>query len=70
MRLSEELRGRTKNYASAIIRFYVTLPREREEVRVLGKQLTGFSKKPMKLICGWNCYATIAASRVIPPGTC
>jgi len=39
MRLSEELRGRTKSYASAIIRCYVKLPRAREEVRVLGKQL-------------------------------
>ena len=39
MRLSKELRGRTKQYASAIIRFYVKLPKEREEVRVLGKQL-------------------------------
>ena len=39
MRLSEELRGRTKQYASAIIRCYVSLPKEREEVRVLGKQL-------------------------------
>ena len=39
MRLSEELRGRTKHYASAIIRCYVKLPKEREEVRVLGKQL-------------------------------
>ena len=39
MRLSEELRGRTKRYASAIIRYYVNLPKEREEVRVLGKQL-------------------------------
>jgi four helix bundle protein len=39
MRLSAELRGRTKNYASGIIRFYVKLPKEREEVRVLGKQL-------------------------------
>jgi four helix bundle protein len=39
MRLSIELRGRTKRYASAIIRCYVKLPREREEVRVLGKQL-------------------------------
>jgi four helix bundle protein len=38
-RLSGELRGRTKNYASAIIRFYVELPKTREEVRVLGKQL-------------------------------
>ncbi len=38
-RLSEELRLRTKQYASAIIRFYVKLPKEREEVRVLGKQL-------------------------------
>jgi four helix bundle protein len=39
MRLSEELRGRSKQYASAIIRCYVELPKEREEVRVLGKQL-------------------------------
>ena len=39
MRLSEELRERTKQYASAIIRCYVKLPKEREEVRVLGKQL-------------------------------
>ena len=30
---------RTKGYASEIIRLYVKLPREREEVRVLGKQL-------------------------------
>ena len=33
------MRERTKNYASGIIRFYVKLPKEREEVRVLGKQL-------------------------------
>jgi len=39
MRLSEELRARTKNYASAVIRLYIKLPKEREEVRVLGKQL-------------------------------
>ena len=39
MRLSEELRNRTKLYASAVIRFYVKLPKSREEVRVLGKQL-------------------------------
>jgi len=38
-RLSEELRQRTKNYASAVIRLYVKLPKAREEVRVLGKQL-------------------------------
>jgi four helix bundle protein len=38
-RLSEELRQRTKKYASEIIRLYVKLPKEREEVRVLGKQL-------------------------------
>jgi four helix bundle protein len=38
-RLSEELRVRTKNYASAVIHFYVKLPKDREEVRVLGKQL-------------------------------
>jgi four helix bundle protein len=39
MRLSEELRQRTKQYASETIRLYIKLPNEREEVRVLGKQL-------------------------------
>lgn len=39
MRLNEELRTRTKQYASAIIRFYVTLPRARTEVHVVGQQL-------------------------------
>jgi four helix bundle protein len=39
MRLSEELRRRAKQYASAVIRFYVQLPKDREEIRVLGKQL-------------------------------
>src|SRR5437899_403417 len=38
-RLSEELRLRTKRYASRTIQFYVKLPLTREEVRVLGKQL-------------------------------
>jgi four helix bundle protein len=38
-RLPEEFRHRTKLYAAGVIRFFVTLPRTREEVRVLGKQL-------------------------------
>jgi four helix bundle protein len=38
-RLSEEFRGRTKGYAAGVIRLYVKLPKPREEVRVLGKQL-------------------------------
>ena len=38
-RLSEELRNRTKAYASAIIGLYVNLPRRRKEVDVLGLQL-------------------------------
>jgi len=38
-RLTGELRQRTKNYASAVIRFYVKLPKAREEVKVLGRQL-------------------------------
>src|SRR5437870_4225474 len=38
-RLSEELRSRTKGYASHTIRFYVELPKDRQEVRVLAKQL-------------------------------
>ena len=42
MRLSGELRVRTKDYASAVIHFYVKLLKDREEVRVLGKQLLRF----------------------------
>jgi four helix bundle protein len=38
-RLSDNLRQRCKAYASQIIRLYVALPKDREEVRVLGKQL-------------------------------
>ena len=38
-RLSNEFRGRTKKYASAVIRMFIKLPKNREEVRVLGKQL-------------------------------
>lgn len=39
MRLPEEFRERAKQYASAIVRFYVQLPRSRKEVEVLGHQL-------------------------------
>ena len=39
MRLTEELRQRTKEYASAIIRLYVALPPSRREIQVLGHQL-------------------------------
>ncbi len=38
-RLPEEFRGRTKRFAAQIIRLYVALPKSREEIRVLGKQL-------------------------------
>jgi four helix bundle protein len=39
MRLNNDLRDRTKRYASEIIGLYIKLPKGREEVRVLGKQL-------------------------------
>src|SRR5437588_10438443 len=39
MRLTEELRNRSKQYASAIVRLYVSLPVSRREVQVLGHQL-------------------------------
>src|SRR2546421_12067255 len=39
MRLGDDFRDRTKQYASAIIRLYVALPRVRKEVEVLGHQL-------------------------------
>ena len=38
-RLPTEFRDRTKKFAAAAIRLYVKLPKGREEVRVLGKQL-------------------------------
>ena len=41
-RLSSEFRGRTKRFASATVRHSVALPKERKEVRVLGRQLLRF----------------------------
>lgn len=35
-RLPIEFRDRTKKFVSAIIRLFVTLPKGREEVRILG----------------------------------
>ncbi len=39
MRLTTDIRDRTKRFASRIVRFYVGLPRQRREVEVLGHQL-------------------------------
>src|SRR2546430_7008714 len=39
MRLSGELRDRTKQYASAIVQLYVALPAARKEIQVIGHQL-------------------------------
>lgn len=39
MRLDQNLRDRTKTFASAIVRSYIRLPKNREEVAVLGKQM-------------------------------
>jgi four helix bundle protein len=38
-RLTKEFRDRTKAFAAGVIRLYVKLPKAREEVRILGKQL-------------------------------
>src|ERR1035438_5920164 len=38
-RLTEEFRNRTKAFAAGVIRLFVKLPKGREEVRILGKQL-------------------------------
>ena len=38
-RLTEEFRDRTKAFAAGVIRLFVKLPKARDEVRVLGKQL-------------------------------
>ena len=38
-RLPEGFRNRTKTFAAGVIRLFVKLPKARDEVRVLGKQL-------------------------------
>ena len=38
-RLPDEFRDRTKRFAAGVIRLFVRLPKSKEEVRVLGKQL-------------------------------
>ena len=38
-RASDELRKRTKNYASLIIRLFVALPKQKPEAQVIGRQL-------------------------------
>ena len=38
-RLPLEFRSRAKGFAAKVIRLYVKLPKEREEVRVCGRQL-------------------------------
>lgn len=39
MRIRTELRKRTKSFASLVVRTFIQLPRKREEVAVLGKQM-------------------------------
>jgi four helix bundle protein len=39
MRLDQNLRNRTKTFASSVIGAYTRLPRQREEVAILGKQM-------------------------------
>ena len=38
-RASDELRSRTRRYASSIVRLFVSLPKHRAEAQVIGKQL-------------------------------
>lgn len=39
MKLSDELRLRTKAFASEVVRLFIRLPKKREEMAVLGKQM-------------------------------
>jgi four helix bundle protein len=39
MRISQELRKRSKAFGSSIIQIYMALPRARDEVRILGRQM-------------------------------
>ena len=38
-RLPDEFRNRTKKFAAEVIRLFIRLPKARDEVRVIGKQL-------------------------------
>src|SRR5437763_12086079 len=38
-RLSDELRKRTKDYASSIVQLFATLPKQRAETQIIGRQL-------------------------------
>ena len=38
-RLTDEFRNRTKGFAATVIRLFIRLPKARDEVRVIGKQL-------------------------------
>jgi four helix bundle protein len=38
-RASDELRKRTRTYASSIVRLFVALPKQRPEAQVIGRQL-------------------------------
>jgi hypothetical protein len=44
-RLPDDLQNRTKAFASACIRLYCTLPKQREEIKVLGRQM--LRKRPL-----------------------
>lgn len=39
MRISGELRKRSKTFGSSVIQIYIALPRGRDEVRILGRQM-------------------------------
>jgi four helix bundle protein len=39
MRITTELRKRSKNFGSMVIHIYIELPKTREEVRILGRQM-------------------------------
>jgi len=38
-RLSDELRKRTRDYASSIVQLFATLPKQRAETQIIGRQL-------------------------------
>ena len=42
MRITTELRKRSKNFGSMVMRIYITPPKACEEVRILGRQVVRF----------------------------
>ena len=72
MRLSEELRQRTKQYASEVIRLYVKLPKSREEVlafQFLSFHIFNFSVSAFQYFSFWLDMRAVRLVLILCAGT-